>query len=283
MWLTIKWSSFFNDARAKLAMSALWVGSACAGACYAISLYYFPLYFAFAKGADALEQTLWVLPFVFAFIASVAVTGRLLHTAGFYIAIYPVGGVAVAATSVTLAVTLRQDTPKAQVAALEVLMGLGVGLLFQHSVGICNAIERRKDKLTRLDSVFMCNYAQMGGISVTLAVAASIFQNVGYRLVADGLGTTLSEDQIRELLAGSVTKSQDRALVQKGADIVSRVIAIEFYIVAAFGGLSLMVGVLFAICMRHEKVEFKETVWVPESASTAETTESQGGMGKFRR
>ncbi|KFG84093.1 hypothetical protein MANI_110449 [Metarhizium anisopliae] len=253
-------------------MWALLAGSACAGASYAISLYFFPLYFAFAKGADALEQTLWVLPFVLAFIASVAATGRLLHIAGFYRAIYAAGGAVLVAAGVALAVILTPETPRAQVAGLEALVGIGVGLLFQHSIGICNALERSKDKRKRLDSIFMCNFAQMGGIPMTLAASWGIFQNVGYRLLAQSLGSTLNEIQIRQLLAGSSTNTQNGALLRKGADIVCIVIAREFYIVAAAGGVSVMVGLLFLVCTWREKIDFSNPVEAGESVEVVENT-----------
>lgn len=272
LWLTVEWRGLLVGARARLSMWALWTGSVCAGASYAICLYYLPLYFAFAKGADALEQTLWVLPFVFAFIGSVAVTGRLLRLPGFYRVIYASGGAVVLATALALAMLLRLETSRAHVAGLEAFMGVGVGLLFQHSIGICSGIQKSKNRRTRLESVFMCNFAQVGGIPVTLAAAASIFQNVGYELLVNSLGQTLREEEIRELLAGTLAKSQNRALLQKGADIVSRVIAREFYIVAAAGSVSLGAGLVFFTCMRHENIEFQNPVEVRESVGVAESS-----------
>jgi hypothetical protein len=41
----------------RLDLLPLWVASGCAGASYAITLYYVPLFFAFAHGQDALRQT----------------------------------------------------------------------------------------------------------------------------------------------------------------------------------------------------------------------------------
>lgn len=266
LWLKVASSGFLVGGQVKLSMWSLWIGSICAGASYAIALYYLPLYFAFAKGADALEQTKWVLPFVFAFIVSVAVTGRLLHLAGLYKLIYSAGGAVVLAAGATLAVTLRADTSKGLVAGLEAVMGVGVGLLFQHSIGICKMIEKSDNNHTRLDNIFMCNFAQMGGIPVTLVAAASIFQNVGFQLLARDLGSTMSEKQIRELLAGSLTKSQSSTLMLHAANIVSNVIASEFYVVAAAGGLCFVAGVVFATCTRHDTVESKQLIKLREPA-----------------
>lgn len=255
----------------KLGDVAMWVGSACAGSAYAISLYYFPLYFAFAKGADALQQAVWVLPFVFAFIGSVAITGRLLPFFGVYRVIFAAGGALVVASGSVLAAVLQQNTPTNHVMCLEIFLGVGVGLLFQHSIGISNAIKRPEAELTRLDRIFMCNFSQMGGIAITLEVAGCIFQNVGYRLVAQTVGGTLSEEEIRGLLAGNAAKSENQALMLQGAAVVSEVIAREFYVVAAAGGVCFMAGILFTLRIRHEKVDFSRT-----AEETVEEGESSG-------
>ncbi|MGH8010622.1 MAG: MFS transporter, partial [Candidatus Binatia bacterium] len=219
LWFTVKWRSAWLYPRAQLRMCALWVGSACAGSTYAISLYYLPLYFAFTRGADALEQTVLMLPFVLAFIVSVAVTGRLLRFPVVVRMIFLIGGAVVAAAGVALAVVLQRSPPTAHLVGLEILLGGGVGLLFQHSVGICDQLNRSESKITRLDAIFRCNLAQMGGIAVTLEVAGSIYQNVGSRLLAQAWGDTVQQDQIRELLAGSSAKLRDQATLKQAADI----------------------------------------------------------------
>ncbi|KID81854.1 Major facilitator superfamily domain, general substrate transporter [Metarhizium guizhouense ARSEF 977] len=260
LWAKINWAGLVRSGWPNLRIWSLWVCSACAGASYAVALYYFPLYFAFAKGADALQQTLWVLPFVLAFITSVAITGQLLPVFAAHkviLVIFAVGGAIVTTAGGTLAAILNRETPTAHLVGFQILMGSGVGLQFQHGIGICNAMKRSANKLARLDSIFMCNLAQMGGIAITLAAAGSIFQNVGYRLLARSLGTALTEEQIRALLAGNSLKSQDPALLQAAADIVSKVIAKEFYVVAGAGGLCFLSGLLFLISMRREDINFK--------------------------
>ena len=273
--VNIPWCSLTTAcSRARMCMWALWACSAAAGSCYAVSLYYIPVYFAFAKGADALQQTLCMLPFILSFIASVAITGRLLPTLGKLratMAIYAAGGAIVVVAAGVLAATLQRETATSQVMGCMGLMGIGIGLLFQHSVSICNVMKRSEDTLARLDSLFMCNFAQMGGIAMTLAMAGCVFQNLGYRLLAEVSEGALTADQIRHLLAGNSIKSNNHALLQKGADVASEVIAKEFYVVIAAGSLCFIAGLIFTIIMRHHNIDFVATSVTNTSVDEMET------------
>lgn len=62
----------------RLDLAPLWIATGAAGSSYAITLYYTPLYFAFAQGDNAMQQTVKLLPFVLVFIVSVLVTGGVL-------------------------------------------------------------------------------------------------------------------------------------------------------------------------------------------------------------
>lgn len=233
----------------------LWLASACAGSSYAITLYYTPLYFAFTKGDAALDQTVKLLPFVLVFIVVVMMAGGTLPIHGRYNLIYVVGGAFTLAGGAAMAATLTQDVSQAQVLGLEAVIGIGLGCHFQHGVGISNVIN--KDGRDRVDSVVIFNMAQMGGIAVILAVAGSIFQNVGYNLLVDAIGGegNYSEGEIREALAGVssvVWQSKDPEVLRRGVEAVSTVIAREFWIVAAGGALCLVCG----LAMKWEKLDY---------------------------
>lgn len=251
----------------------IWIASACAGSSYAITLYYTPLFFAFAKGNDALDQTVKLLPFVLVFIVVVMMTGGLLPIIGRYNIIYMAAGAATLAGGVAMATTLSENVSVSQVLGLEAVIGIGLGMHFQHGMGISNVIN--KDSRDRVDSLVVLNMAQMGGIAVILAVAGSIFQNVGYTLLVEAIGhdgaREYTEGEVREALAGvssAVWQSKDPEVLRRGVAAVSKVIAREFWIVAAGGALCLVCGLL----MKREKLDYgrKKKVEV-EAKSEAET------------
>ncbi|GES64649.1 efflux pump antibiotic resistance protein [Aspergillus terreus] len=232
----------------------LWIASGCAGASYAVTLYYLPLFFAFARGYSALEQTARLLPFILVFIAVVMLVGGLLPVFGRYNIIYIVAGIATVAGAGVMAATLSPSVSEAQVLGLEALIGVGLGCSFQHGVGISNVIN--KEPRDRVDSAVMFNMAQMGGIAIVLAVAGSIFQNVGYKMLVDAVGTgEYSQKDLREALAGVssvVWRSSDPEIASRGVDAVSEVIAREFYLVVAGGAVCLVCGLL----MKRQRLDY---------------------------
>lgn len=233
----------------------LWVASGCAGAAYAVTLYYTPLFFAFVRGRDANEQTVRLLPFIIAFIFVVLLTGTLLPVIGRYRVVYFCAGSCTLAGAVAMAVLMKEENiSEAKVMAFEALIGVGLGMQFQHALGILGAT--CTDGRDREDSTVICNMAQMGSIATILAAAGCIYQNVGYNLLVDALQPgTSSEKQVREALAGvssGVWESGDPATTTRAARAVAEVISREFYIVVAAGAL----GILCALCMRGEKLDY---------------------------
>lgn len=256
----------------------IWIASGCAGASYAVTLYYTPLFFAFARGYGALEQTVRVLPFILVFIVVVLLTGGLLPVVGRYKIIYVLAGAFTLSGAAAMAATLGSDTSEAQVMGLEALLGIGLGLHFQHGFGISNVINKRNER-DRVDSTVVCNMAQMGSIAMILAIAGAVFQNVGFNLLSDaiadaGLEGDYSDSDIREALAGvasSVWQSGDPEMEARGIAAVTEVIAREFYIVTAAGALCLLCGAW----MKWEKLDYERKRPVKKSKEAAADSPQQ--------
>lgn len=232
----------------------LWVASGCAGAAYAVTLYYVPLFFAFARGHGSLQQTVRLLPFILVFVVVVFATGASLPVVGRYKVFFIFAGIFTLAGAAAMSARMSRDVSEAEVMAFEALIGVGLGMHFQHALGISNAInETARD---RVDSNVICNMFQMGGIAIILSIAGCIFQNVGYELLVDALGTeNYAEKDLREALAGvssAVWRTQDVSTLSRGIRAVTDVIAREFYIVVASGALCLISGIF----MRWQKINY---------------------------
>ena len=241
-------------------LQPLWIASACAGSTYAVTLYYTPLFFAFARVFGPLEQTVRFLPFILVFILIVLLTGAALPRVGRrYGLVYIAAGVITLSAGVAITITLREDVSDVQVMALCAVIGCGLGLHFQ-SAGIIHSVNEAfhnrhtamasSDQLRRdqFDSITVLNFAQMGGIAVTLAAASAVFENVGYNSLVNALGDTeYSRHQVREALAGvssSFWQSAEPAVLERSLEAVTRVIAKEFYIVAASAAFCLVCGLI---------------------------------------
>lgn len=232
----------------------IFVASGCAGAAYAITIYYAPLFFAFTRGRGAMEQSVRLLPFILVFIVTIMLTGGLLPLIGRYQIIYLLGGASTLAGAAAMVATMDANVSEAQIMGLEALLGFGLGLHFQHGVGISNVIN--KNDRDRVDGAVLCNMSQMCGIAMMLAIAGSIFQNVGFSLLKDALGAgSYSDDDIREALAGvasSVWRLANEKVRRDAIGAVADVISREFIIVVASGALCL----LAAACMKREKLDY---------------------------
>lgn len=228
-----------------LGLLPLWTICGCAGATYAVALYYYPLFFAFVRGHGAIEQTVRLLPFILAFIITVLLTGAILPRIENYRLIFGIAGILTVAGAAVTSATLEKNGSETHIMVAEGILGVGLGMQFQHAIGICNAI--CTDARDRIDSTFICNMTQMGSIASTLAIAGCIFQNVGYRLLSDIPGSeSFSEDQLREALAGVLGEMKEAGnalVIRQVVHAVAQVISYEFYIVATCGIL-----VLAAVC-----------------------------------
>lgn len=226
----------------RLDLLPIWIATACAGSAYAIVLIYSPLFFAFVRGATPLQQSAWLLPFTVSFILTLLLTGCLLPVIKRYKLVYITGGILTVVGSTAVATTLSIHTTYWQVMGLEAIVGVGLGLQFQHGSGISIVIN--DSKRDRVDSIAFCNIAQFGGIAITLAVAGCIFQNVGYKLLRESLHEgNNSEHEIREALAGiSSTLWQGLENRQQGLSAVVEVISSIFFIAVSAGVLSVLCG-----------------------------------------
>ncbi|KAM0290659.1 hypothetical protein ACHAPM_011775, partial [Fusarium culmorum] len=103
-------------------MIPLWVASGCAGATYAIVLYYMPLFYAFSKGLGALQQTVRLLPFIITFIITVVIVAASIPRLKQYGVIYLAGGVITLSSATALATTIAPDVPESKVMGLTALV-----------------------------------------------------------------------------------------------------------------------------------------------------------------
>uniref|UniRef100_A0A0D2YES8 Uncharacterized protein n=1 Tax=Fusarium oxysporum (strain Fo5176) TaxID=660025 RepID=A0A0D2YES8_FUSOF len=229
------------------AIAATFLRPGCAGATYAIMLYYMPLFYAFSKGLSALQQTVRLLPFVLPFIVTVVIIAACLPRVKHYGLIYLAGGAITLGSATALATTLAPNVSESKVMGLTALVGVGLGLHFQHSNAISNRIH--KDLRDRIEGAALLNMSLMGGISMALIIAGAVYENRGMSLLKSALGSfDYDEGDLHEALAGVSrdTGGGDEAhsMIAYGANATCKAIALLFYIVASSGALCLACGVL---------------------------------------
>ncbi|GKT44475.1 efflux pump patC [Colletotrichum spaethianum] len=235
--------------------SLICLGTFAAGSCYGITLYYTPLFLAFTKGLEPVQAAVRLLPFIFTFIVFTIVMAGLIPVIGRYAPFYVVGG-ALAMIGAGVQSQLTSQSSEGRIMGVSTLIGAGTGCMWQTGVAI---LTQTVPANRRLDATALFIMVQLGGISVTLALAGCVFQNLGYsRLHTSLSGLGYSEHDIREALAGLDSKiwaAADPQVILLAVEDVASVIADMQFIVVAAGALAFLSGCF----MKWEKLDFGRT------------------------
>ncbi|KAL7949238.1 major facilitator superfamily domain-containing protein [Trichoderma barbatum] len=247
----------------------------CTSTGYAVSLYYLPLFFAFARHATPIEAAVHIIPFIGVFIVAVITSSILMPKIGYYAPFYVLAG-ALMMIGGSLMAQITPATHDSAILGFQSLIGFGVGLVFSNSYSVANASLHIPD--ARLSSAALFNIASMGGIALALVMAGCIYQNIGFRYLHAGLKPFGFDDtDVRETLSGlasPILDSNDAALRDVVVRNVTKVIARLFYMVVGAGALCVIVG----LCMRWEKLDFKR----PQGDGGRDTAAKHESLGETK-
>jgi hypothetical protein len=228
----------------------LFVATGSAAAAQGITLYYTPLFFQFTKGDSALRAAVRLLPFICVFIFFVMAAGASLPVIGRYNLYYLAGGCLIA-TGTSLLHTINTTTPSGQIYGYEIMVAAGTGLVWQNAYAVAVAKASTKDSSKALGFI---NLAQLGTTSIALAIAGSLFQNLGFReLKRVFAGYPYPDDYIRSALAGRISpvfSSANENVIPIAIEAVAETIRKVFAPAMAAGALLTVSSLL----MRFEKL-----------------------------
>ena len=231
----------------------LYFTTAASATASAVSIYYVPLFFQFTKGDDALKAAVRLLPFIVLYVFFVMFAGGLLPVFGRYAPWYfPASALMIVGAALMYRVTPTTHT--AAIYGFEILIGIGVGLIFQLGYNVAAV------KVAPVDvaaSIGFINVAQIGSIAIALSIAGALFQNLGFHYLSEALSEySFAEGELRSALAGI-----ESAVLNKEGPVVRglAVAAIVTTIDKVFA-LALAAGALTFVCaclMRWEKLKFE--------------------------
>jgi hypothetical protein len=238
--------------RSRTLMLMYFTTVASAGA-MAVGIYYVPLFFQFTKGDSALEAAVRLLPFITLFVFSVMFAGGLLPVVGRYAPWYFPASILMIIGGAFM-YRVKPTTHTAAIYGFEVLIAVGVGLIFQTGYNVAAAKVDPKDVPA---SIGFINVAQIGSVAIALSISGSIFQNLGYRYLREALASyDFSEASLRSALAGtqSVVLNHEGSVV-RGLAIDAIVATIDklYALVLAAGALTFV----SACFMRWEKLKLE--------------------------
>ncbi|KAI9689479.1 MAG: hypothetical protein M1822_010130 [Bathelium mastoideum] len=229
----------------------LYLGTAGSAAVGFFNTYYIPLWFEFTKGDGAITVAARLLPFIFFLIFGALFSGALLPKLNLYAAWYVIAGILGLVGSV-LMFLISTGTPARNIYGFEVLLGSGAGLTLQLAYSIALAISPA-DKVTSVISFI--NVAQLGGGALALAIAGTVFQNVGFNTLQSALdGRGYSSSDIRAALAGgysAIISDSSPEVREIASNVIGNALADVYGISISGASTVLVVGLL----MRWEKVK----------------------------
>ncbi|KAL9570453.1 hypothetical protein ACKAV7_005384 [Fusarium commune] len=229
------------------------LGAACSGIAYAVSLYYLPLFYAFARGASPIEAAIHIVPFIGFFIGSIILASIILPLVSYYAVFFLLAGILMLIGG-ALMTTITSTTPYQTILGYQALLAIGIGLVFSNAYSVANA--SLDDPLERISAAALFNMASFSGICLALSVAGCVYHNLGSRLLQEELsGFGFDGHQIREALAGVASPlfQTDQRILGHVAETMTFVISELFYIVVFAGAVCAITG----LAMKWEKIDFK--------------------------
>jgi hypothetical protein len=228
----------------------LFVVTGSGSAAFSITLYYIPLFFQFTKGDSALGAAVRLLPFICLFIFSVMAAGATLPIIGRYNLYYLVGG-SLTLIGASLLHTINTTTPSGRIYGYEILVAAGSGLVWQLAYAIALVKAPPKDSTKALGFI---NLAQIGTTALSLAIAGSLFQNLGFdELKRAFAGYPYPDDYLRSALAGRISpvfSSNDETVIRIAVVAIAETIRKMF--APAIAGAALLIA--STLLMRFEKL-----------------------------
>ena len=154
-------------------MIVLFLEVACQGCCVFVPVYFLPLFFQFVKTDSAITAGVRMLPFVACQTVIAIFSGWLVGKTGYYVPWYIFTG-ALCVSGAALLYMVNQYTPLANIYGYEVLLGLGSGASSQLSFSVAS-IKVAPTDIPR--SIGWEAFAQLGGPTIALSIANSVFLN----------------------------------------------------------------------------------------------------------
>ena len=213
-----------------------------------VPIYFIPLFFQFARNDSAVEAGVRLLPLICLLVFAVILNGALMSKYGYYMPWYLVGG-CLGLIGSALMYTVNLDTSTSKIYGYTVLLGLGGGMYAQAGFAIAQVKVPPPEIPLAIGFISL---AQIGGATIALAIANSVFLNQA----TNGILAILPQEP-RSVVQGAVSgagstffQTLDPSVKTAVLEAVTHAIS-RIYILAMTGAA---LSVVLAVFMSREKV-----------------------------
>ncbi|TGO10818.1 hypothetical protein BTUL_0125g00320 [Botrytis tulipae] len=230
-------------------MLILFAMTSAGGTAIFIPIYMIPIFFQFTRNDSALEAGVRLLPFIILMIFAIISNGAILSAYGYYMPWYTVGGVFVLIGGALMFADVTPETSIAKIYGFTILIGFGVGLFAQASFSVAQAVVA-EELVSSAVGFITC--AQVGGVTIALAIANSVFLN-GSQEKIQAILPDLPAAEIQQAIAGAgsefvknLTEIQQKEVIQAIVESMSKTYAM----IITAGALTVVLSLL----MKREKL-----------------------------
>ncbi|KAI1199708.1 major facilitator superfamily domain-containing protein [Nemania serpens] len=248
---------------------------------YGVTLYYTPLLYIFTHEMEPLEAGLRLLSFTAVFILAIFISHATLPLAKYYMPFFVFGGALLLAGAGSYH-TITSHTPLATVMAFSGILGAGVGVLWNLAIPVCSAVLETQEE--RLDQTTLHSVAQLGGTAISLSISASIYRNIGLKMVKDAAGFTgFTDNEVLALLSGVKSTMLDAFSPEVRDLVIEAIVATirQIYFVIIAGAALCFAASLF---LKFEPLQFKR--WIrtkpPGKGSQKDVETSEDAIYELR-
>ncbi|TGO63816.1 hypothetical protein BOTNAR_0095g00140 [Botryotinia narcissicola] len=236
-------------------MLILFAMTSAGGTAIFIPIYMIPIFFQFTRNDSALEAGVRLLPFIILMIFAVISNGAILSAYGYYMPWYTAGGVFVLIGGALMFADVTPDTSIARIYGFTILIGFGVGLFAQASFSVAQAVVA-EELVSSAVGFITC--AQVGGVTIALAIANSVFLN-GSQEKIQAILPNLPAAEIQQAIAGAgsefvknLTEMQQKEVIQAIVESMSKTYAM----VITAGAMTVVLSLL----MKREKLFMRAAI-----------------------
>ena len=226
----------------------LFAMTSAAATCIFLPIFFIPIYFQFVRSDTALEAGVRLLPFVCLLVFFCMANGAVMSKVGYYMPWYLGGGILVVIGS-ALMFTVTESSSNSRIYGYSVVLAIGTGSFVQASFSVAQA-KVKPHEIPLAVGFITC--AQIGGVTIAVAIANSIFLNQSTRGIRQIL-PDVPLDTVRNVIAGSGS-AFFKSLAPETKTLVLQAIVKSIsnvYILAMTAGT---LAVLLSLLMKREKL-----------------------------
>ncbi|KAM0173099.1 hypothetical protein ACHAPF_007014 [Botrytis cinerea] len=180
----------------------LFAVTAASGSSAFVPIYFIPIFFQYPRDDGPLDASIRLLPFIVVMVVMVFANGALMAKWGYYMPWYLFGGLLAIAGSACI-YTVDLDISLSRIYGYTVIIGARVGMWLQASFSVAQAVVEPALIGAAVGSMTL---AQFAGITITLAIANSVFLNTSQSRILD-IFLNVPLAKIQAAMQGSGTDS----------------------------------------------------------------------------